>query len=307
MSKNQHKSTGSREKLYIFFGIFLSILILVFFLSHLAILLSYRPTEVFPKDEYLTNVKVKKALVAVAHDDEMATFSGTLAILESEGWEIDFLCFYQGDKSYEIDKMREAEAENATKILNFSKSNFIYKDMVDPTFTTNRKRYEALPYDSFSHQFYVDSVRNTLLEIVKLSNPTVIFTLDDSIGGYGHPEHVLIGQLAKSIAKELAENGNYNIERIYQCVYPDSFEKKLMDGGELYEEAKKIYGVDGMPNPEVEIDISNYGEIKMKVLNAFASQKRDLKKFVPYYHVFPGWFYYRIFDKEYFKVINVTN
>lgn len=304
MSKIQNKSAAKRERFYLFIVTFLAIVISVFCLAHLAIMLSYRPTEKFAKDQYLETVKIKKALVAVAHDDEMATFSGTLAKLEADGWEIDFLCFYQKDKGIEKDQIRKREAEKASQILNFSRVNFIDLEMVKRSYKTSRNRYDVLPYDSFPNQFYLDSIRNTLIKIVRQSNPTVIFTLDDSIGGYGHPEHVVIGQLAKSIAKQLSQEGNYNIEKIYQCVYPDSFEKRLMDGLEIYETAKKVYGVDGMPNPDLEIDIYDFANQKMEVLNAFASQKKNLKKFVPYYHIFPAWIYFRVFDKEYFKVID---
>jgi LmbE family N-acetylglucosaminyl deacetylase len=238
MSKIQNKSTSKREQFYLFIVTLLAIIMVVFCLSHLSIMLSYRPTEKFAQDEYLSTVKVKKALVAVAHDDEMATFSGTLAKLEADGWEIDFLCFYQGYKGAEIDSMRKDEAKNSADILKLNKTHFINLDMTNPSYETSTERYEAIPYHSFAGQYYIDSIRNTLIEIVKQSNPTVIFTLDDSIGGYGHPEHVLIGQLSKSIAIELKQTGNYNISKIYQCVYPDSFEQKLMDGGKFYEKAK---------------------------------------------------------------------
>jgi hypothetical protein len=60
-----------------------------------------------------------------------------------------------------------------------------------------------------------------------------------------------------------------------------------------------------MPEPSVEIDISEFGDQKMRVLEAFNSQKKNLKKFVPYYHIFPAWIYFRVFDKEYFKVIDL--
>ena len=51
------------------------------------------PTETFPEDTFLKTATPKKALVVVAHDDDLVAMSGTLAKLNAAGWEIKQLCF----------------------------------------------------------------------------------------------------------------------------------------------------------------------------------------------------------------------
>jgi len=51
-------------------------------------------TETYPPDTYLQSVKIKKALVIVAHDDDAIGSSGTIAMLAQQGWDIHMVCFY---------------------------------------------------------------------------------------------------------------------------------------------------------------------------------------------------------------------
>ena len=51
-----------------------------------------------------------------------------------------------------------------------------------------------IPYGQFSENFKTDSLKMYVLKAIKKYNPGVIFTLDNVIGAYGHPEHVAVGQ-----------------------------------------------------------------------------------------------------------------
>jgi hypothetical protein len=68
--------------------------------------------------------------------------------------------------------------------------------------------------------------------------------------------------------------------------------------------ANKLYGIDGMPEPTVQIAIRPYSEIKMAYLRGYTEEvKRNLRKFIPYYEEFDAETYFSIFDREFFRVL----
>ena len=69
--------------------------------------------------------------------------------------------------------------------------------------------------------------------------------------------------------------------------------------------ANELYQIDGMPEPDVQIDIQEMGEIKMNYLRAYPENvKKNLRKFIPYYEEFDAETYFRIFDREFFRVFD---
>jgi len=68
--------------------------------------------------------------------------------------------------------------------------------------------------------------------------------------------------------------------------------------------ANELYGIDGMPEPTTQIDISEVGDIKMEYLRAYDEDvRKNLRKFIPYYEEFDAKTYFNIFDKEFFRVL----
>jgi hypothetical protein len=117
------------------------------------------------------------------------------------------------------------------------------------------------------------------------------------------------------LVKDLFEQGAIDIQRIYQSVYTDSMEREIVDTW-LAEKMKKwgyphastianeMYGITGMPEPTVQINILPYAETKMNYLRAYDEDvRRNLRKFIPYYEDFDAQRYFAIFDREFFRVI----
>jgi hypothetical protein len=72
--------------------------------------------------------------------------------------------------------------------------------------------------------------------------------------------------------------------------------------------AKEVYGLAGMPEPNVEINIKDQAQTKMKYLLSYSDEARkNFRKFIPYYEEFDAVQYFGIFDKEYFRVIKIEN
>jgi hypothetical protein len=70
-------------------------------------------------------------------------------------------------------------------------------------------------------------------------------------------------------------------------------------------DTKNIYRCSGMPLPDVQINIYPYARKKKSVLLAHASQHRNIKKLFPSYKYIPSSIYFKIFDKEYFNIIEL--
>lgn len=282
-------------------GFILILTVIIGIAVHLFYLHSLKPTESFTEDNYLKSVTNKTALIIVADDDDATLFSGTTSILAANGWDVSFMCFYTDLYKPEVNPIRRQEMQNIQEIQglkNLELIDFTIRRRLD----TIEKPWLPIPYDKFSENFEIDSLRMYISQAIEKYKPTVVFTLDDVIGFYGNPAHVLVSQTIINICKEHKKSVNFPVERVYQCVWPYSQAEKIMKKVPTYDKGKKIYQCDGMPVPDVEIDISSYGSTKKKVLVAHASQHNNIKRFIKYYHYYPGWLYFRIFDKEYFKV-----
>lgn len=267
--------------------------------GHLLYTYSFRATERYPEDVLLPSATNKVALVIVAHDDDAATMAGTMAFLRSQGWTIDFLCFYRGQDAA-MDQLRRVEAQQAARIQGFRQVSLVELDMQKKPLVTL-----SIPYAEFDSTFRVDSIASVINTHIQRSQPSLLLTLDDVIGGYGHAEHVLVSQLAVRCARQSNSIGASAVKWAYQCVYPASMGERMMLNLKLYQDSKKVYNCDGMPAPNISITISSYSAEKMATLNAYASQQRNLKKFVKHYNLYPHWLYFSIFDKEYFRVVPV--
>lgn len=273
----------------------------MFVVGHALYTYSFRPTEANPPAADFASIRNKTALVIVAHDDEAATMAGTVARLRSQGWIVDFLCFYRGLEP-QMDAVRKGEAQQAAAIQQFRHVNLITLDM-------QKKPLHklAIPYHEFDSTFRVDSISAVMRRVIIQSNPSILLTLDDVIGGYGHAEHVLVGKLAVRNAKQLNSTGLSNIQQVYQCVYPKSMADRMMYNQPIYKESQRIYGCDGMPSANVSVKIAEFSAEKMAALKSYASQHSNLKKFVKHYHLYPHWMYFRIFDREYFRMVPITS
>lgn len=282
---------------------------LIILISGLALIITniiylYRlaPDEVYSEDTFLMNEKNRSALIIVAHDDDASTFSGTTSLLAQEGWDVSFVCFYSEIYRPEDNPLRRLEMEKVSNIQGLKEINLI--DF------TPRKRLDTvsrpwlpIPYNSFNDNYYTDSLTAYISAAIEKYNPSVVFTLDKVIGGYGHPEHVLVCRVIENICNARKDSLASSVKKIYQYVMPPSQAEKVNGSYETYIEGKKIYGCNGMPVPDVQIDISPVAKIKRRVFFAHASQHRNLKKYFPFYRYYPGSIYFGIFDKEYFSII----
>ena len=272
---------------------------------HLLYLRSLAPKEVYPDDTFLNGEANKKALILVAHDDDAAPFSGTTSMLSSNGWEVDFVCFYTDQYRPEEVPVRKLEMEKVSDLIGFRNMDLIDFTMARSLDTISQP-WMPIPYDQFSVRYKTDSLSSIILDVIDRYRPSVIFMVDNVIGGYGHPEHVVLGKLTEEVCQAHSDSSRFPVKRIYMYVFPPSLAERVNGNLDVYREGKIIYNCNGMPVPDVQVDITEFATNKKKVFLAHASQKRNLKKFIPYYNIYPGWIYFTIFGKEYFSVIDIN-
>jgi LmbE family N-acetylglucosaminyl deacetylase len=266
----------------------------------------YAPIENFPNDSVLQSITNKKAMIVLAHDDDMCAMTGTISALNKNGWEIRVISMPKG-------KSRNEAHQKACKNLLDS---VMFFDITEDEFRldTVEIKYDAVPKEKFNDMFNRSLVKQKLMEQVNQFNPSVIFTLDNEMGGYGHPEHVFISQLVL----DLAQADSLSTQYVYQSVYTDHMESTIMERhskrmkswgfpGDGWDKAKQAYKVQGMPEPSVQINIRDEAQAKMEYLKSYNERERKtIGFFVPAFEDYPAEEYFKIFDREFYRVIKIN-
>ena len=262
----------------------------------------FAATEIYPEDTYLDTVANKRAMIIVAHDDDDCIMSGTIAKLTANGWTIKQLSFEVHNTPGENRNAAHIICEGSEKIL----EDGLYRLGAD----TVKYPYMPIPYEEIEKQFLHEKVAAALIARVNEFNPSVLFTFDNIKGGYGHPDHIFISQLVLDLFKE----DKINAQLIYQGVITrhmeaeiDRWQKPKMEKWGYPQPgpaADKLYGIDGIPEPDVQINITAQAETKMTYLRTYPENvRKNFRKYIPYYEEFDAKLYFSIFDREFFRVI----
>ena len=250
----------------------------------------------------MDSVTNKRALIIVAHDDDDCIMSGTIAKLTANGWTIKQLSFEVHNTPGENRNAAHIICEGSEKIL----EDGIYRPGVD----TIKHSYHTISYGEIEKQYLHEKVATALIARVNEFNPSVLFTLDIIKGGYGHPDHIFLSQLVLDLFKE----NKITAERIYQAVVTRHMEKErdkwLIPRMEKWgypqtgPSADEILGIEGIPVPDVQINITDQAETKMTYLRTYPENvRKNFRKYIPYYEEFDAKLYFSIFDREFFRII----
>lgn len=268
----------------------------------------YAAIEQFPEDQILKSIDNKRAAIVLAHDDDMCALSGTASWLNKMGWEIGVISFSKNPKR------NEAQIKACQNILDTVLFVDLKHEQIRNDLNDGHEPYAAISKDDFNQVFNLNLIEKSYTTLINQLNPTVIFTLDNEIGGYGHPEHVMISQMVLDLAKQ----GNISPSYVYQSVYTDHMETKIMGrharrmkswgfDGDGWEKAKSTYTVDGMPEPTVQINIESEAKEKMQYLKSYNERERKtIGFFVPAFEDYTAEEYFKIFNREFFRIIDLN-
>jgi LmbE family N-acetylglucosaminyl deacetylase len=270
-------------------------------------ILPYAPAaeEVYPSDTILSKCTRKRAMILIAHDDDMCAMSGTIALLNQRGWDIKVLSFPKGKKRdrAQIKACRAILDTVAFYRLEYSQWRKDYKK--------GEQLPLYIPKQQFSQTFDSGMVAREIINQFQSFRPEVLFTLDNEVGGYGHAEHVFISQLALDLATAKKITPTY----IYQSVFTPHMTNSIMErhsrrmkswgfAGDGWEKAKATYNVEGMPLPNVQVSITDVAGEKMNYLRSYNTRERKtIGFFIPAFEEYSPQEYFKIFDREFFRVI----
>jgi len=267
----------------------------------------YAPIEKFPDDTLLETIEKKRAMMVIAHDDDMCAMAGTASLLNKDGWEIAVISFSK------TPERNNAQIKACKSILDTVIFVELKPKQIRNDNEKERKAYYAFPKDSFDVVFNKAIIENKFIKHINKFDPKIIFTLDNELGGYGHPEHVLISQMVIDLTKANRISPSY----IYQSVYTDHMENSIMERhskrmqswgfpGDEWDNAKEIYEVDGMPEPTVQVNIKGESQAKMNYLKSYNKRERKtIGFFVPAFEEYSAEEYFEIFDREFYRVIKI--
>ena len=264
----------------------------------------FAAVEEYPEDTYLDTVTNKKAMIIVAHDDDDCFMSGTISKLTKSGWEIQQVSFV-------TTQLKEGQKEHPSTIICTGNTPVLEDGDYRIGLDTMQFPYKPIPKSQMEKEFKKDKIIESLRSKINTFKPSVIFTMDNEIGGYGHPEHVFISQTVLDIFSDSL----IDVERIYQGVYTNHMEKEIIETW-LYNRMKEykfpnpymlgkaVYNVSGMPEPNVQINIAAQASDKIAYLMAYHNDARkNMRKFIPYFEEFDTKTYFSVFDREFFRVI----
>lgn len=264
--------------------------------------------ESYSEDTILSRILLKKAMIVIAHDDDMCAMAGTASKLNKAGWEIAVISFSKSPER------NAAQIEATREILDTAMFVHLKPEQIRNDLHAEMKSYYAIPRSAFDSVFNIDLIKENYLKAIHDFSPEIIFSLDNEFGGYGHAEHVLVSQ----IVLDLIEEGKISPKYVYQSVYTDHMENSIMERhsrrmkswgfpGDEWEQAKKVYQVNGMPEPNVQINISGEEELKMKYLRSYNKRERKtLGFFIPEFERYKAKEYFSIFDREFYRIISVA-
>jgi LmbE family N-acetylglucosaminyl deacetylase len=249
-------------------------------------------------------------MVIIAHDDDMSAMAGTISKLNKQGWEIQVLSFHM---SNERDKAHQKAA-----LIILDKVVFFDLDYAEWRIDLNQRKQEDLYLPiakvKFKETFKSKVVEEELIRITNKFHPSVIFTLDNQVGAYGHPEHVFLSQLVL----DLAQSKKIPVSKIYQSVYTPHMMESIMRrhsqrmkewgySGNSWEKAKEIYQVKGMPIPTMQMNIRSEASEKMHYLKSYNErEQKTIGFFIPAFMEYSADEYFKVFDREFFKIIHIN-
>lgn len=240
--------------------------------------------------------------VVVAHDDDYLAAAATLQHLVEQGMEVHYLCL-TNHNHHGMAEVRRKETHEAMKLLKASSVQILDMDLADSSVS-----YLPIPKETFADHYDLELIRSVIEDFVREKKPTAIFTLDHEIGGYGHPDHVVVSQTVHDVLQANSDSLASTLNQIWEIVYADPLEAYVNGEAAVYLKAMEVYEQPGgMPTPNRAFPVGKFGENRLSLIRTHASQHNSLKKFFPGYHLYPSWLYNWLYDTEYFRVIGLSD
>jgi N-acetylglucosamine malate deacetylase 2 len=230
-----------------------------------------------------------KVLIIMPHADDETIAGGLIAILRDKGAGIHLLtlCEHNEERTSELICSTKKLGIEAVETAGFINNTWddIMQDKI--TFWYDQK----------------DSIKKVISNKIKSFGPDILITYDSEIGGYGHPEHRISAELTEAIFNENINNPEFSAYMIFQITLSEDLESFLVAKSPGYEFARKLTGSNGLPKPDVAVDIRKYWKVKNEAARCHQSQLDILKRFYITYEAKDEENHINAFSKEYYRVM----
>lgn len=228
--------------------------------------------------------KDDRILYVVAHPDDEVLMSGTLSYLKrSLKLPVKALYLTHGEDGPTFDLVpKSGLKERRTQELGRVKEILSLDEMVVCDYPD---RYLA------NQDF--DDVCQTVRREMEAFAPTYVFTFDESIGMYGHTDHVAAGKAAVRTAKQVE-----SVKGVFQMTLPGGMLALALKMSKTFRE--RYNAEHGLPKPNIAVNIYRWRKYRYAVTRAHETQTAVMRELQPYYDKLPRWLYYAVFDREYF-------
>jgi N-acetylglucosamine malate deacetylase 2 len=237
------------------------------------------------------NEENKTALYIFPHDDDVIACAGSAQLLRSEKWTLYSLTLTQDAEPKERSK-RTTEWLESVKILGFKESVGLF--LPNNTWS-NVERNELV----FWHE-HADSLEALVYEYIMKYKPSVIFSFDTAVGGYGHPEHRLTGRAVYRVFSKHKNDTEFPVKRILQFTLPEKLEQVWLSNNPAYLLTQKYAGPVTLPEPNAAVDVRKYWPLKREAAAVYKTQKATLKKFMLLPDIKDTAAHYKSFSREYY-------
>jgi N-acetylglucosamine malate deacetylase 2 len=250
----------------------------------------------------------KKALAIFAHPDDEITIIGTMRLLKQQGVETSICYMTRGEAGLngsiiDVSKIKELADTSLNKLKKqLGQRRTKEVDNIAEILELNNHEMFDFP-DSGTSDVPMDSLKKVVRALIQKYKPSVLFTLDDKVGLYGHPDHRNVSRAVLEVFQEDKGKADFAPRKLYQVTLPKqmiAFALKIADG------FRKNYPRDpakGLPQADVCVNITPFGTYKRNAMLAHVSQRPTFDDMQPGFATIPPSIYFRIFDREYFHLI----
>jgi LmbE family N-acetylglucosaminyl deacetylase len=231
-----------------------------------------------------------RVLVIVPHADDETIAGGLIAMLKDHGAVIHLLTLCEPGEERAMELDCSAAALGIEKVETAGFINNTWDDIMQDRI--------AFWYDN------QDSIRSVIRGKINSFRPEILITYDSEIGGYGHPEHRISATLAEQLLMEYSGDSTFSPQTIFQITLSDGLEKFLVARSPGYDLQKRLTCSDGLPAPDVAVDIRKYWPAKNSAARCHRSQIDILKRFYIVYDEKDEAEHMEAFSREYYRVIS---
>jgi len=245
--------------------------------------------NVDPIEKKLNDQRIQKVLAVLAHPDDEVMIAGTVAKLKKRGTEIHLLYLTHGEdgptgglvEQENLAERRVAELKQVASIL----------------------QVDSLEILDFPDR-YLNTIPESQLEVAIRSKittikPDTVICFDQTIGLYGNTDHAYSGKVVHTLMKQ-----KLGVKNLLVMTLPIPMIELAMKVSQTFKE--RYNPENGLPVANVCVQVSRYGKQKKEVIKAHQTQWQVMNDVQPLWNKISYWIYYRIFSREYFHYINVS-